>query len=144
MPTILTPASFPVGSGGSGTYAPKATFPWDMIVAVGDNTTAITTGTAKETFRMPFAVTLTSVRANLNTASTSGIPTVDINEAGVTILSTKLTVDANERTSLTAAVAAVISDAALADDAEMTIDIDVAGTGAKGLKVHLYGTRVLV
>jgi len=35
----------------------------------------------------------------------------------------------------------VISDASLADDAEITIDIDVAGTGAKGLKVYMYGYR---
>jgi hypothetical protein len=111
-----------------------------LCVAVGDETTTITTGTAKVTFRMPCAVTLTSVRASLNTVSSSGIPTFDINEAGTTILSTKLTIDANEKTSTTAATAAVISDAALADDAEMTIDIDVAGTGAKGAKIWLIGT----
>lgn len=112
-----------------------------IIIAVGDETTSITTGTAKVTFRMPYAFTLTSVRASLTTASSSGIPTVDINEGGVSILSTKLTIDANEKTSTTAATAAVISDTALADDAEMTIDIDVAGTGAAGLKVYLIGTR---
>lgn len=113
-----------------------------MTIAVGDETTAITTGTAKVTFRMPFAMTLSSVRASLTTASSSGTPTVDINEAGASILSTKLTIDANEKTSASAATAAVISDTALADDAEMTIDIDVAGTGAAGLKVTLIGTRV--
>ncbi len=110
-------------------------------IAVGDETTAITTGTSKITFRMPYAFTLLEVRASLNTVSSSGIPTVDINEGGVSILSTKLTIDANEKTSLTAATAAVISDSALADDAEITIDIDVAGTGAKGLKVVLIGYR---
>lgn len=112
-----------------------------MIIAVGDETTAITTGNAKVTWRMPYAFTLTAVRASLNTASTSGIPTVDINEGGTTILSTKLTIDANEKTSTTAATPPVMSDTSLADDAEMTIDIDVAGTGAKGLKVVLIGTR---
>ena len=112
-----------------------------LIVAVSDETTAITTGTAKVTFRMPWAMTLTAVRASLTTASSSGIPTIDINEGGTTILSTKLTIDANEKTSTTAATPAVISDTVLADDAEMTIDIDVAGTGAAGLKVYLIGTR---
>lgn len=110
-------------------------------ISVVSESTTLTTGTAKRTFRMPFAFTLTSVRASLSTASSSGIPTVDINESGSTILSTKLTIDANELTSTTAATAAVISDSALADDAEITIDIDVAGTGAKGLKVYLYGYR---
>lgn len=110
-------------------------------IAVSDETTAITTGTAKATFRMPFAMTLTDVRATLTTVSSSGVVTVDINEAGTSVLSTKLTVDANEKTSETAAAAAVISDSALADDAEITIDIDGAGTGAAGLKVWLIGTR---
>ena len=110
-------------------------------IAVSDEETALTTGNAKVTFRMPFAMTLTAVRASLSTASTSGLPTFDINEGGTTILSTKLTIDANEKTSTTAATAAVISDSALADDAEITIDIDVAGTGAKGAKVYLIGRR---
>lgn len=110
-------------------------------ISVVSETTTLTTGTAKRTFRMPYALTLTSVRASVSTVSSSGTPTVDINEGGSTILSTKLTIDANEYTSTTAATAAVISDSALADDAEMTIDVDVAGTGAKGLKVYLYGYR---
>jgi hypothetical protein len=110
-------------------------------VAVSDETTAITTGTAKVTFRMPFAMTVTAVRASLATASTSGTPTFDINEGGTSILGTKLSIDANEKTSTTAASAATITDSALADDAEITIDIDTAGTGAKGAKVYLIGTR---
>ncbi len=110
-------------------------------IAVSDETTALTTGNAKVTFRMPFAMTLTAVRASLTTASSSGLPTFDINEGGTTILSTKLSIDATEKTSTTAATAAVISDSALADDAEITIDIDVAGTGAKGAKVYLIGRR---
>lgn len=111
-------------------------------MAVSDETTAITTGTAKLTFRMPHAMTLTEVRASLTASSSSGNPTVDINEGGSTILSTKLSIDSGELTSTTAATPAVISDASLADDAEITIDIDTAGTGAKGLKVALIGTRV--
>lgn len=113
-----------------------------LIIAIGDEATAITTGTAKVTFRMPFPFLLATVRASLTAASSSGIPTFDINEAGVTILSTKLTVDASELTSTTAATPAVISDASLADDAEMTIDVDVAGTGAKGAKIYMTGTRL--
>lgn len=112
-----------------------------LIIAVGDETTAITTGTAKVTFRMPYAFTLTAVRASLTTTSSSGNPAVDINEAGVSVLSTTITIDAGEKTSTTAATAPVISDSSLADDAEMTIDIDTAGTGAAGLKVYLIGNR---
>ena len=114
-----------------------------FIVAIGDQTTALTTGTAKETLRMPYGFTLTAVRASLTTAQASGsIFTVDINENGSTILSTKLTIDNTEKTSTTAATAAVISDANLADDAEITIDIAQIGDGtAKALKVVLIGYR---
>ena len=113
-------------------------------VAVSDETTALTTGTAKLTFRMPFAMTVTEVRASLSTAgTTSGTTTIDINEGGTSILSTLLTIDATEKTSTTAATAAVISDSALADDAEITIDIDAISGGATeaGLKVTLIGNR---
>jgi hypothetical protein len=112
-----------------------------ICVAMSDETTAITTGTAKVTMRWPFAMTVTAVRASVNGDSSSGTPTVDINDSGTTILSTKLTIDANEETSTTAAAAAVISDTALADDAEVTFDVDTAGTGTTGLKVCVYGTR---
>ncbi len=114
-----------------------------IVVAASDETTALTTGTSKITFRMPYAFIVSSVRASLTTAQTSGsIFTVDINEGGTTILSTKLTIDNTEKTSTTAAAAAVISDAALSDDAEITIDVDQIGDGtAKGLKVVLIGTR---
>lgn len=115
--------------------------PETITVAISDETTALTTGTAKLTMRMPFAMNVTAVRASLNTASSSGIPTFDINDGGTTILSTKLTIDASEKTSTTAATAAVISDSALADDAEITFDVDTAGTGAKGAKITLIGTR---
>lgn len=114
-----------------------------IVVAASDETTALATGTAKVTFRMPYAFTLTSVRASLTTAQASGsIFTVDINGGGTTILSTKLTIDNTEKTSTTAATPPVISDSSLADDAEITIDIDQIGNGtAKGLKVTLIGRR---
>jgi hypothetical protein len=116
--------------------------PTPLAVAIGDETTVITTGTSEVTFRMPAAFTLTGVRISLSTASSAGTVTVDINEGGSTILSTKLTIDATEKTSETAVTPAVISDAALADDAEITIDIDDAGSSsdAAGLKVYLVGT----
>lgn len=114
-----------------------------IIIAASDETTALTTGTAKVTFRMPYAFTLTAVRASVTTAPTGSTLIVDINEGGTTILSTKLSIDATEKTSTTAASAAVISDAALADDAEITVDVDQIGStiAGAGLKVILIGSR---
>lgn len=122
------------------TIAPGAVAPVQArIIAIGDETTVITAGVAKVTFRMPHGATLVGLpRASLTTASSSGAVTIDINEGGVSIFSTTLTIDQGEKTSTTAATPAVVSDTALADDAEITIDIDGAGTGAVGLKVTLY------
>lgn len=117
-------------------------WPAELGVACTNETTAVTTTGTKATFRMPYAMTVTDVRASLSSACTTGTFTVDINDGGTTILSTKLTIDATEKTSETAAAAAVISDSALADDAEITIDVDDVGDStATGLKVWIIGTR---
>ena len=116
-----------------------------FIISLSDESTNLATGTSKATFNMPFAMTLTSVKATVNTAPVGSTIVVDINEAGSTILTTKLSIDAGEKTSLTAATAAVIGGAgpALANDALITFDIDQIGssTAGKGLKVTLYGYR---
>jgi len=111
-----------------------------IIVALSDETTALTTGDAKATFYMPFAFTLTQFVIGVTTQSSSGSITVDMNEAGTTVLSTKATIDASEDLSTTG-TPAVISDASLAQWAKITFDLDAAGTGAKGLKAYLIGTR---
>lgn len=118
--------------------------PVEIQLAASDETTALTTGTSKMTFRMPHSMTLKSVRASLTTAQTSGsIFTIDINQGGVSILGTKLTIDNTEKTSTTAATSSTIVTPSLTDDAEITIDIDQLGDGtAKGLKITLIGTRV--
>jgi hypothetical protein len=114
-----------------------------LIIACSDETTAITTGTAKVTFRMPYAFTVSAVRASVTTAPTGSTILIDINESGTTILSTKLMIDATEKTSTTAATPAVISDSSLADDAEITVDFDQVGStiSGAGVKVYLIGTR---
>ncbi len=114
-----------------------------MMISLSDEISTVVTGTAKVTMRAPFAMTLTQIpRASLNTASSSGIPTIDIKKNGTTILgANKLTIDANEKTSVTAATATTLATTAIANDDEITFDVTVAGTGAKGLKVVLYYTR---
>jgi hypothetical protein len=117
--------------------------PFEFTVAVSDESTAITTGAAKITFYFPVAVNITGVSAGLSTQSSSGAITIDVNKGGTTIFSTNLTIDANEDTSHTAATPAALtsSPTAFALTDKVTIDIDGAGTGAKGLKVSFTGTR---
>lgn len=114
-----------------------------ITLACSDETNDILIGTGVVTFRMPYAFTLTSVRASVTTAPTGSTLIVDINEGGASILSTKLSIDASEKTSTTASTPAVISDTSLADDAEITIDIDQVGSTIPGvgLKVYLIGYR---
>ena len=107
--------------------------------AASDEETALTTGDAKISLRMPFSMTLASVRASLRTASSSGAVTVSIRVNGSDIFSTALTIDEGEKTSVTAATPAALSTTAIADDAEVLVDIDGAGTGAVGLKIHMIG-----
>lgn len=116
--------------------------PESFCFAMSDESTDLTAGTNKIKFRMPYAFTVTAVRASLSTAATgANLLTVDLNEGGSTILSTKLTFDASETTTTTAATAAVISDNALADDAEISGDVDQIGntTAGRGLKVCMIG-----
>lgn len=104
----------------------------EYCVAMSDQSTALTTGNTKANLFLPAGATVKAVRAYVNTAPTGSTLTVDINEAGSTILSTKLTIDASEKTSGTAATAAVISDTAIAANAELTFDIDQVGSTIAG------------
>lgn len=128
----------PSGAHGSGG---AASVRQTIAIACSDESTAITAGTAKTTFRLPYAFTLVEARASLTTAQASGsIFTVNIKQNGTTIFSTKITVDNTQKTSKTATTPPVVSSASLSDDAEMTVDVDQVGaSGATGLKIYLIG-----
>ena len=113
-----------------------------LIIAAGDETTALTVADGKTEFQMPYAFTLTDVRATLTTAgSTSGVTTIDVEDDGASIFSTLLTIDSTEKTSTSAATAAVISGATIADGSIMKINVDVLSGGATeaGLKIAFIG-----
>lgn len=116
--------------------------PYDHILKVTDDATAVTTGTGKAYFDILRNMTVTGVVATLATAQSSGSTmTVDINQNGTSILSTKLTIDNTETSSLTAATPAVISSATLSAGDRITVDVDTVGNGTgKGLTVALIGT----
>lgn len=117
--------------------------PESIIIACSDETTALTTGTAKVTFRMPYNMTLQSIKASLTTAQAAGsLFTVDVNKSGASLLTTRVTIDNTETTSVTAATAPVLLTTALYADDSITVDLDQLGDGtAKGLKVYLTGVR---
>ena len=95
--------------------------------------------------RMPFAFTLTEVRAFVNTAPTGAKLIFDIEESGSSILSSLLDIDISEKSSETAATPPVISDTALADDAILSFNCDQIGssTAGAGGKIMLIGYQTV-
>lgn len=103
---------------------------------------AAVAATNVDSFTMRHAFTVTAVYLSARTVATGATKlAVDINEAGVSILSTTLTLDASETDSTTAATAAVISDSSLASGSVISFDIDAVGntTPGAGIKVNICG-----
>lgn len=114
--------------------------PCDLSFCISDETSAITTGTSKITLYAPYAFTITDVKASLSTSG-STVSTFDVNVNGTSIFSTRPTIDANEFTTATAAAPSVITASTVSSDVKITVDIDGAGTGAKGAKIYILGKR---
>ncbi len=125
---------------------PDVNVPKTAGLLVSDpNGDAITTGNGKAYLRIHPAVNgmiLTSVGASVSTVSSSGPITLQIRRvrggSPADMLSTPITIDVSETDSSTAAAAVIDAandDVATAD--QVFVDIDAAGTGAKGLFVTL-------
>lgn len=124
----------------AGSTIGKRLMGWKVI----DDATVLTTGDGKVIFSVPpelNGMNLVSVFASVSTVSSSGNPTVSVENLTDTtvMLSTLLTIDATEYSSNTAATAAVIDTAHddVATGDRLEINVDVAGTGTKGLFVVL-------
>lgn len=115
-----------------------------MQLKIMDDATIVTTGDGKLVFAVPLSLNglnLTDADAYVTTVSSSGTPTIQIRNVtqAADMLSTRITIDASEFTSYTAAAAPVIDTANddVATGDLLAVDVDVAGTGAKGLGVIL-------
>lgn len=115
-----------------------------FMLALSDETSDLETGTSKTTIRMPFPMVLTEIRGSVNTAPTGANIIVDINQGGTSILSSRLVIDAGDKTSVGSSSPYTIVNSSLTDDAEITLDIDQIGStiAGKGLKVSLIGYRI--
>jgi hypothetical protein len=112
-------------------------------IAASDESTALTVGTAKVTWWVPYNFTMTEVFIANGTVSSSGAVQGDMKQNGTTVFSTKPSVGAAQNTSLTGSgsVIAVLSITALTKGDKMTCDVSTAGTGAAGLKFIVVGHR---
>lgn len=86
-------------------------------------------------------LSLTSVAAFVTTVSSSGLPSIGIRNVTTSneMLSTNITIDVSEFTSYTATTPPVIdgTHSSVSTGDLIAVDIDTAGTGAKGLGVVL-------
>ena len=115
-----------------------------IALKVMSDDTVLTTGDGKVIFHIPQELDKTLIiaaHAFVTTVSSSGAITVQIRNItdSLDVLSTALTIDQSEFDSYTAATPARIkfANAQLAKSDRLAIDVDGAGTGAKGLSVYI-------
>jgi hypothetical protein len=114
------------------------TRPEALIVAASDNETDLATGTVF-TFYMPYAMTLTDIKASVLTAPTGAGLIVDVHDEGTTIMTTdKLDIDVSEFHTSTAATQPALTDTALANNAKIEIIIDQVGSTIAGAGLVIY------
>ena len=112
-----------------------------ISMAVSDNTTALAVGTVF-TFYMPYAMTLTDIKASVLTAPTGAGLIVDVHDSGTTIMGTdKLDIDVSEFHTSTAGTQPALTDTALANNAKIEIIVDQVGStvAGAGLVIYLIG-----
>lgn len=119
-----------------------------MMLAVTDESSLLTTGTAKVTYRTPFALNLYKLpRTSLVTSSASGNVVIDVKYNGTSIygVGNKTTIDVANNSSVGSSTQPnlLTMNTNIPDDAVVTVDIVSAGTNARGLKLILYALRVV-
>jgi hypothetical protein len=121
--------------GATGTPGPK-----EIGVSITGETDPLIVGTTVS-FRCPYAMTITSVRASVNTAPTGSAIIVDVKRDSTSIFSTKPQISTGQTTSFGGAVPGVISSGGISDNQRITISIDQIGStiSGTGLKVWLLG-----
>jgi len=137
------------------TAAQASNMPWigsaDVIeIPLVDSATTLTTGTTAE-YIFPSRFQILDFMASNKTASSSGNPTFDILKNGSTMMGTnKLSIDATEKSSLTAATpysahvtgsssTAATAMSMMARGDALTVTCSVAGTGTVGATIFVRG-----
>ena len=109
-----------------------------MTIACSHESSEIATTAEAVVFHAPYPMVFTEVFIGLSAVSSAGPVTADLNRNGVTMFSTNPSIAVGEQTSLSG-TAAVLSVTTGAKGDRIAIDIDAAGTGARGLKMYIIG-----
>lgn len=103
---------------------------------LSDEGTDLTTGLKVSIRPFGFAFTITEIRGGVTTAPTGSVLVMDVHAGGTTIMTTdKISIDATEDTSETAATPPALTTTSIGDDEKLEFYVDqigssVAGTGA--------------
>lgn len=110
-----------------------------VCVPLSDVSSDLETGTGIFSFRIPYNMYLTEIpRISLGTAPTGSTFIVDININASSILSTKLSIDISELTSVTSSSQAVLTTNTISDNDIISFDIDQIGSSATGKNLVCY------
>lgn len=92
-------------------YALSANLKNNYFFAASDETSNLVVDLVNPAYTdyIPYAISLSSILINVNVAPTGSAIEVDLKKNGTSIFSTKITIDATENTSLTAAVPYVLT-----------------------------------
>jgi hypothetical protein len=134
-PTLVTPL---LGTPTSGDLRNTVGYHEWHGVYLSDVTTDLTTGNGKASMPWPFTGTLIGIQIGVSTAPTGSTLIVDMNKNGTTMLSTRVTIDAGETSSLTADVPAVISVASITAGDVLSWDIDQVGSSTPGKQLIVF------
>ena len=116
-----------------------------IIASASDESTPISVGGPKTTFRAPYPLDLTLgyVRISLTTAPQGSPLIVDLLVNGVSLFATPIQIDAGSRTSVGSVVPAVLAFTYIPDDAEFLVYVTQKGStfAGTGLKVAVTGIK---
>jgi hypothetical protein len=115
-----------------------------LIISLTAPTGPISVDTDIEHIYMPYGMDVSEVRATSDIAPTGSNIIIDINESGISILSTKINIDAGTQKSTDSGTLPVINDSLLADGARVSFDADQVGStlAGAGVKIYIKGIRL--
>lgn len=119
--------------------------PADFILPVFADSAVVRPGVRLAWLRVTRPIRIAALRASLylpdlSPAATAGVQ-IDVLAGGASILSQPLRVKPGQTTSMAAGTAQpVLSTIDIADDQELSIDVQLAGVGTRGLRVAVIGS----
>lgn len=109
-----------------------------IIIYLSPIGTNATVGTGRARIDpLPWGFTISSIVLTVTTAPTGSAMIVDLNDDGVSMFSTRISIDAGETSSATAAAPYMLASSTIASGSILTVDIDQVGATVAGQRPQL-------